>query len=103
MNRFKLVGFCLAIMIGGPHSAIAAESSGVPSQVCRSRVAITPSDSTIIRTAAIFVGTGGDLNLEDDNGNVALLKNVAAGVVHPFYARRVLATGTTATDLVSCN
>lgn len=65
-------------------------------------VAITKSDSTVIpRTRGLYVGTTGDLvvRFSADSANVTL-KNVAAGMTHPFSVIRVLSTGTTAADIV---
>ena len=49
----------------------------------------------------IYVGVGGDVALVDVNGNSVIHKNASAGgYIGPFYVKQVLATGTTATDLV---
>ena len=50
---------------------------------------------------AFWVGTGGDLNLEDDQGNQAVIKNIEAGTLVPITAKKVLQTNTTATDIVA--
>lgn len=65
-------------------------------------VAVTPSDSaTFETTRGVYVGTAGDLvvRFAGDTANVTL-KNVVAGVTHPWSIVRVAATGTTATDIV---
>lgn len=65
--------------------------------------AITPSDDADLTfaTRAIYVGTTGDLTviLRDDTAPVTL-KSAAVGY-HPIQARRVMATDTTATNLVA--
>lgn len=62
--------------------------------------AITASDSTQIKTRAIYVGTGGNLNVQFVLGNSVLLSNVQAGSVLPLSVLRVMSTNTTASDLV---
>ena len=65
-------------------------------------VAVTPNNSTTFEaTRGVFVGTAGDLvvRFAGDTVNVTL-KNVVAGVTHPWSIVRVAATGTTATDIV---
>lgn len=64
--------------------------------------AITPNDTEDLAhvTRGLYVGTGGDLAViaADDEAAVTLAA-VAAGW-QPIQARRVLATGTTAEDVV---
>lgn len=72
----------------------------------RRPVSIAPSNTTDLTTIpkAIYVGTGGDVTLigVDDPGTAGVtFKNVASGMTLDVRARRVLATGTTATDLVA--
>lgn len=65
-------------------------------------VAVTKSDSTVIpATRGLFVGTAGDLVVlfAGDTATVTL-KNVAAGVTHPWSVTQVHATGSTAADIV---
>ena len=65
--------------------------------------AIVPNDALdlSIITKGIWVGTGGDLAvvLLEDSVSV-ILKSVASGSLLPIRAKRVLATGTTAQNLV---
>lgn len=63
--------------------------------------AITPSDSEdlIKPVRGIYVGTTGDLKVTKVNGDIMDYPNIAAGVIHPIAAKRVWATGTTASDL----
>lgn len=52
-------------------------------------------------TRCIWVGTGGDVTLWTRTSATAILfKNVPSGFILPVRATRVLAIGTTATDLV---
>ena len=65
--------------------------------------AIVPHDTTPLATPsrAIYVGVGGDLRVEMLSGEVVVLTNAVAGAVYPLRARRVMATGTTASSLVA--
>lgn len=65
--------------------------------------AVIPDNSQELThvTRALFVGTGGDINLvlRDDNNEV-LLKNVPSGGLLPVRAKLVKSTDTTAQDIV---
>lgn len=80
-------------------------SAGVSGPVRRA-VAVTPSDGADLAGGAptfLYVGGGGDLTviLYKDSAEV-LFKNVAAGTLLPVAAKRVKATGTTATYILAC-
>lgn len=67
---------------------------------------VVPSDSLDFARLprALYVGVEGDvrvLGIEDDDAEVLVFKNVPAGTVLPFRARRVFQTNTTATDIVA--
>ena len=49
----------------------------------------------------IYVGTAGDVCVLDSHGNSPVFKNVPNGGTINVRARRVLSTGTTASDLVA--
>lgn len=65
-------------------------------------IAITPHNTNDIgaRVRGIWVGVAGDVSVVCHDGSSALFVGAAAGSVIPVYARRVNATGTTATNLV---
>lgn len=65
--------------------------------------AIIPSDADTLSTVtrAIFVGTAGNLRVTMIEGDTVTLKNLAAGVIYPLRCTKVLATSTTAADLVA--
>jgi hypothetical protein len=69
-------------------------------------IAVTPSDSDNLGavTKAVYVGVEGDVSLvpidNPDNAGI-LFKNVPSGSWLPVRARRIRATGTTATNLVA--
>lgn len=64
--------------------------------------AITPADSTDLAfvTRAIWVGTGGDVAFQFADGSAVTLRSVPSGTMLPVRAARVMANGTTASNLV---
>jgi len=64
---------------------------------------VTPSDSIPYtnRPRALYVGVQGDVVVQDDNGASVTFKSVPGGTVLPIRPRLVMATGTTATNLVA--
>lgn len=66
---------------------------------------LTPNDGTpgVISEPprSIYVGSGGDITMQgmDDNAP-KLWKNVPAGSILPFRVKKIMATGTTATNLL---
>jgi hypothetical protein len=69
--------------------------------------ALSPSDTVDLTRVpkAIYVGSGGDLAMlgVGDGGSTepTIWKNVPAGAIVPFRARRVFDTDTTAADLLA--
>jgi len=63
---------------------------------------ITPHDTNNFtkNTRGIFVGTGGELAVVMANDDEVTFSNVQSGCVLPIQCKRVLDTGTTATNLV---
>ena len=64
--------------------------------------AVTPNDGVDLPelTRALNVAGAGNIALVTEGGSSVTI-NVAAGVVFPINARRILATGTTATGIVA--
>lgn len=66
---------------------------------------VTPSDSTDLSepTQSIYVGTGGDLEVElvGSPGNARIFKNVNSGQVVPLQVSRVKAANTTADNILA--
>lgn len=64
----------------------------------RSFQPITPSDVTILTNdiRGLYIGTGGSLVIEGDDGDVETLTNLADSTVYPFSGRRILAATTCA-------
>lgn len=67
-----------------------------------SATAITPNDSTTFPpTRGVYAGVSGDLAVQmSDGGSNVTLVGLAAGVIHPLSVVKILATGTTATDII---
>jgi hypothetical protein len=67
------------------------------------QVAITPSDSTDLAfvSRAIWVGGAGNIVITPTAGGSSVTYTVVAGTILPIRASRVLATGTTATQIVN--
>lgn len=64
---------------------------------------VTPDDGVDFAegpTRCLYVGVAGALKIRDARGNEAVLIS-AACQYHPIRASRVMATGTTATDIVA--
>lgn len=84
---------------------MAAPSTGIiPSpNSAEFAAAVTPSDSAALTqiTRGLWVGGGGNVNVEMSNGDTVLFSGVAAGSLLPLRVRRVLATSTTATFIVA--
>ena len=64
---------------------------------------VTPSDSTDLGhvTRALYVGGAGDMAVQLKDGSAVTFVGMGAGW-HPVRVARVLATGTTASDILGC-
>ncbi|MBY5974948.1 hypothetical protein KUV28_21525 [Ferrimonas balearica] len=64
---------------------------------------VMPDDDTDLPVIprALYVGTGGDIVIRDAAGRDRVRKNVAAGTEIAFRGVRVMATGTTASDILA--
>ena len=74
-----------------------------PDAPCENGEAVTPHDENelAVVSRALYVGTGGDLVVALASGTTLTLPNVQDGSLLPVRVRRVNATGTTATGIVS--
>ena len=65
--------------------------------------AITPDDQADLSwaTRALYVGTAGNVRVIMLSGDTVDLTQLQAGIMYPLRIRRVLATGTDATNLVA--
>ncbi len=66
-------------------------------------VEITTNDSTDLATDArgVYVGVSGNLKATLVGGTTVTFVGLASGVIHPIQARRIWATGTTATSVIA--
>lgn len=63
---------------------------------------ITPSDTVDLTNptkTGIYVGGSGDLKVDLLSGATVTYYNLSAGITHPIVAKRIYATGTTATNI----
>lgn len=73
-------------------------------QTASAAAAVTPSDSVNLNPGcvALYVGTGGNISVLPTMGDVAVtLTGVGDGSVIPIKAKRINATGTTASNIVA--
>ena len=62
--------------------------------------AVTPSDTTVLRATALYVGGAGNVSVTMEDGSTATFTGVAAGSVLPIRVSQVRSTGTTATAII---
>lgn len=62
--------------------------------------AVTIGENMEYATRAIYVGVGGDINIQTVHNDEVLLKNVLTGQILPIRVKKILSSGTTATDIV---
>lgn len=74
-----------------------------PDSCAQNAFAVTPSDSTDLAAPAraLYVGGSGNVKINDSGNGAVTFYGVAAGSILPVMARRVYATGTTATNIVA--
>jgi len=62
---------------------------------------VTTSDATVLETTrALYVGTGGNLNVRMADGMTLVFTNVPSGIF-PIQVDQVLATSTTASGIIA--
>lgn len=65
---------------------------------------VTPNDDTDLDAGcrALWVGVGGDLVMQGlDDSQAQTWKNVPAGSIVPFRAKKIMSTGTTADSILA--
>jgi hypothetical protein len=68
-----------------------------------SAVAVEPSDTAdLAKIARIYIGTAGDLTVILANDTAPVTYVGAQTGYHPLLVKRVMHTGTTATNIVAC-
>jgi hypothetical protein len=77
------------------------QTTSLTAPVTKSEV-ITPNDAQTLNhvTRGLYVGQGGDVTVRMLSGEVTTLANAQSGVLYPLRITQVLATGTTATNLL---
>jgi hypothetical protein len=82
-----------------PYPAI----SGAPALGYANTAAVTPDDDNDLNdtTRALYIGGAGNVTIIDANGNTTTFEAVPVGMILPVRASRVMATGTTATNIVA--
>lgn len=70
----------------------------------QSAIVVSPNDSVDLPVVsrAIYVGSGGDMQVTLLSGDVVTFKNMLAGW-HPIRVSRIWNTETTASEIVSCS
>ncbi len=79
-------------------------TSDGPLQSARNLAAVTPSDGADLPNVAkaLWIGGAGNVSvIAVDDGEAVTITGVPAGAILPIRAKRVRATGTTATNIVN--
>jgi hypothetical protein len=72
-----------------------------PDSVAQQCVAITPADSDLsAQVRALYIGGSGSVKITDPQGTAVTFVGAVAGTILPVMAKRVWATGTTATNII---
>jgi hypothetical protein len=65
-------------------------------------IPVTPSDTTVLDCEAFYVGTAGSIAVVPKRGGAAVtLTGCLAGTVYPIACAKIMATGTTASNIVA--
>jgi len=71
-------------------------TNGIPGNAA----AVTPSDTTEILAAALYVGGAGDVSVVTEGEQTVTFSAVPAGAILPIRCTKVRTTGTDATNIV---
>jgi hypothetical protein len=63
-------------------------------------LAVTPSDTAENNCHGLYIGVGGDVAVKGVGGTAVTFKNVPAGTILPILVTKVMATNTTATNIL---
>lgn len=80
--------------------------NGVPYDISSASgaVAVTPSDGADLArgaTKGLYIGGAGNVAIITSGGDTVTFNGLTIGNIHPISVKRVLATGTTATNIVA--
>jgi hypothetical protein len=89
-----------ALVAFAPAPAI-AEATMLTSQVGNSCQAVTPSDSTTIKSGFLYIGGAGDVAVVMFDGQTVTFSSVPGGSILPVRVTKVLAA-TDATNIIAC-
>lgn len=85
------------VVVGSRGSSPNSSATGI--------VAVTPDDDNDIpansQVRGLYVGSGGDISVVMSDGSTGIFSAVPTGMILPAQITRVLATGTTATDILA--
>jgi len=78
------------------------DNAGTQARIASNMWSITPSDTATfeLETAGIYVGVGGNITVKKRNSQTQLFTAVPQGTILPVNSIGVMATGTTASNLV---
>ena len=63
---------------------------------------VTPSDTTELKyVRGLYIGGAGNVAVTTDSGNVVTFSSVTAGTILKIGVKKVMATNTTATNIVA--
>lgn len=63
-------------------------------------VAVTTSDTTEQNYSGLYIGVTGDVTVKMASGTTETFKNAQEGTILPIVTTKVMATGTTATNIL---
>jgi len=68
--------------------------------------AATPNDAVdfVKEVRQLYIGTAGDVTIMNQDGTTCTFKNVLSGsIIGPFFLKKLMSTGTTASNIVAFN
>lgn len=77
--------------------------AAVDAVLCSRGAAVTPHNTNNLSedAACLYIGGAGDVKIDTPEGSTLTFVAVPAGSILPWRARRVYATGTSATNIVA--
>lgn len=87
---------------GKPMMKVAAVLTGSKAE---DAILVIPSNTMDLEkvSSGIYLGGSGDLKVTLKNGSTVTFTGLSSGVIHPISAKRIFATGTTATSILAVN
>ena len=69
-------------------------------RVASDTVAVTTSDTNVVDYVGLYIGVSGDVAIKGDGGTAVTFKSVPVGFLRDIHITTVMATGTTATNIL---